>query len=57
MDVSLRVRFAAIESCEKGAAHRMLNEPSLGDSCSALCVIDRAPKPRAADARLCEVPQ
>jgi uncharacterized Zn-finger protein len=26
----------------------VLTEPSLGDPCTALCVIDRAPKPRAA---------
>jgi hypothetical protein len=49
MDVSLWVRFTATESCEKGAAHRVLIEPSLGEPCTALCVIDRAPKPRAAD--------
>ena len=30
------------------AAHRVLIEPSLGDPCTALCVIDRVPKPRAA---------
>jgi hypothetical protein len=29
------------------AAHRVLIEPSLGDPCTALCVIDRVPKPRA----------
>ena len=49
MDVSLWVRFTATESCEKGPAHRVLIEPSLGEPCTALCVIDRAPKPRAAD--------
>jgi hypothetical protein len=32
------------------AAHRVLIEPSLGDPCTALCVIDRVPKPRAASA-------
>jgi hypothetical protein len=39
MDVSLWVRFTATESCEKGAAHRVLIEPSLGEPCTALCVI------------------
>ena len=57
MDVSLWVRFTATESCEKGAAHRVLIELSLGDPCTALCLIDRAPKPRAADAKLSEVSQ
>ena len=33
----------------------MLIEPSLGDPCTALCLIDRAPKPCAADAKLSEV--
>ena len=31
-----------------GAAHRVLIEPSLDDPCTALCIIDRAPRPRAA---------
>ena len=57
MDVSPWVRFMATESCEKGAAHRVLIELSLGDPCTALCVIDRASKPRAADAKLSEVSQ
>jgi hypothetical protein len=57
MDLSLWVRFTATESCEKGGAHRVLIEPSLGDPCTALCLIDRAPKPRAADANLSEVSQ
>ena len=47
MDVSLWVRFTATERRERGAAHRVLIEPSLDDPCTALCVIDRAPKPRA----------
>ena len=55
MDASLWVRFTA--SCEKGAAHRVLIELSLGDLCTARCVIDRTPKPRAADAKLSEVSQ
>jgi hypothetical protein len=38
-----------------GAAHRVLIEPSLDDPCTALCIIDRAPKPRAADGKLSEV--
>jgi hypothetical protein len=37
------------------AAHWALIEPSLGDPCTALCIIDRAPKPRAADGKLSEV--
>jgi len=57
MDVSLWVRFTTTKSCEKGAAHRVLIELSLGDPCTALCLIDRAHKPRAADAKLCEVSQ
>jgi len=61
MDVSLSVRFTAAERCERGAARRVLidsdlwSEPSLDDPCTALCVIDRAPKPRAADGKLSEV--
>ena len=39
----------------RGAAHRVLIEPSLDDPCTALCIIDRAPKPRAADGKLSEV--
>jgi uncharacterized Zn-finger protein len=42
MDVSLWVRFTATQRCEKGAAHRVLIEPSLDDPCTALCIIDRA---------------
>jgi hypothetical protein len=30
-------------------------EPSLDDPCAAVCIIDRAPKPRAADGTLFEV--
>ena len=52
---SLWVRFTATERRERGAAHRVLIEPSLDDPCTALCVIDRAPKPRAADGKLSEV--
>ena len=48
MDVSLWARFTATERRERGAAHRVLIEPSLDDPYTALCVIDRAPKPRAA---------
>jgi hypothetical protein len=55
MDVSLWVRFTATERRERGATHRVLIEPSLDDPCTALCVIDWAPKPRAADGRLSEV--
>ena len=51
MDVSLWVRFTATERRERGAAHRVLIEPSLDDPCTALCIIDRAPKPRAADGK------
>ena len=38
------VRFTATERRERGAAHRELIEPSLDDPCTALCIIDRAPK-------------
>jgi hypothetical protein len=55
MDVSLWVRFTATERRERGAAHQVLIEPSLDDSCTALCIIDRTPKPRAADGKLSEV--
>ena len=55
MDVSLWVRFTATERRERGAAQRVLIEPSLDDPCTALCVIDRPPKPRAADGKLSEV--
>src|SRR6476661_7693623 len=55
MDVSLWVRFTAAERRERGAAHRVLIEPWLDDPCAALCIIDRAPRPRAADGKLSEV--
>ena len=55
MDVSLWVRFTATERRERGAAYRVLIEPALDDPCTALCVIDRAAKPRAADGKLSEV--
>jgi hypothetical protein len=42
--------FYGNRTTREGAAHRVLIEPSLDDPCTALCVIDRAPKPRA----LCE---
>jgi hypothetical protein len=42
MDVSLWVRFTATERRERGAAHRVLIEPSLDDPYTALCIIDRA---------------
>ncbi|MGA7333308.1 MAG: hypothetical protein WBX77_16510 [Pseudolabrys sp.] len=51
---SLWVRFTATERRE-GRRHRVLIEPSLDDPCTALCIIDRAPKPRAADGKLSEV--
>jgi hypothetical protein len=51
------VRFAATERREKGAAYRVLIEPSLNDPRTALCVIGRVPKPRAADGKLSEVSQ
>ena len=43
MDVSLWVHFTATERRERGAAHRVLIEPSLDDPCTALCVIDGHP--------------
>jgi hypothetical protein len=54
MDVSLWARFTATERRERGAATGLI-EPSLDDPYTALCVIDRAPKPRAADGELSEV--
>jgi hypothetical protein len=55
MDVSLWVRFTATERRERGAAQWVVIEPSLDDPCTALCIIDRAPKPRAADGTLSAV--
>ena len=55
MDVSPWVRFTATERRERGAAHRVLLEASLDDPRTALCIIDRALKPRAADGKLSEV--
>jgi hypothetical protein len=55
MDVSLWAHFTATERRERGAAHRVLIEPSLDDPCTALCVIARAHKRRAADGKLPEV--
>ena len=55
MDVSLWVCFTATERRERAAALRVLIEPSLDDPCTALCIIDRARKPRAADGKLSEV--
>ena len=63
MDVPLSVRFTATERRERSTARRPLidsdlwSEPSLEDPRSALRVIDRAPKPRAADGKLSEVSQ
>jgi hypothetical protein len=39
MDVSPWVRFTATERRERGAAHRVLIEPSLDDPCTALCIV------------------
>ena len=55
MDVPLWVRFTAIERRERGTAQRVLIEPSLDDPCTALCIIDRAPKRCAADGKLSEI--
>ena len=57
MDVPPWIRIAATDLCEKGLALPVLIEPSLGDSRTTSCFIDRAPKPRAADAKLSEVSQ
>ena len=57
MDVSLWVRFTATERRDRRAAHRVPIERSLDDPCRPLCIIDRAPKPRAADGKLFEVSQ
>jgi hypothetical protein len=48
---SLWVRITATERREGGAAHRVL----VDDPCTELCVIDWAPKPRAADGKLSEI--
>src|SRR5271165_6714126 len=37
------------------ASRDLWSEPSLDDPCGALCVVDRAPKPRAVDGKLSEV--
>jgi predicted secreted protein len=55
MDASLYMRFKATERRERGAAHRVQIEPSLDDPCTALYIIDRAPRPRAADGKLSDV--
>jgi hypothetical protein len=55
MDMSLRVRFTATEPRENDTTHRVLIEPSLDDPCTALCIIDRASKPHAADGKLSKV--
>jgi hypothetical protein len=55
MDASLWMRFTATERRERCAAYRVLIEPSLDDLCTALCIIYRAPKPRAADGKLSDV--
>ena len=41
MDVSRWARFTATERRERGAAHRVLIEPSFDEPCTALCIIDR----------------
>ena len=38
---SLWARFTKTERRERGAAHRVLIEPSLDEPCTALCIIDR----------------
>ena len=53
MDVPPWISIAATGSCEKDLALPVLIEPSLGDSRTT----SRAPKPRAADAKLSEVSQ
>ena len=52
---SLWVRFTATERREGAPLTGLLIKPSLDDPCRALCIIDRAPKPRAADGKLSEV--
>ena len=42
MDVSLWVRFTATERRERGAAHRVLIEPSLEDPASSIVRLSRA---------------
>ena len=55
MDVSPWVCFTATERRERDATRRVLIEPSLDDPRTALCIIDQAPKPRAADGKLSDV--
>ncbi|MEH2519337.1 hypothetical protein V1279_004910 [Bradyrhizobium sp. AZCC 1610] len=55
MDASLWMRFTATERRERGAAYRVLIEPSLDDPRTALYIIDRAPRPRVADGMLSDV--
>ena len=53
MDVS--GTFYGNQMMRKGSRRPMPIEPSLDDLFTALCIIDRAPKPRAADGKLSEV--
>ena len=39
----------------EGRRSPVLIEPALDDPCTALCFIDRAPKPRAADGKLSDL--
>ena len=47
MDVSLWMRFTATKSYKRGSRSLSADQAPLGDPCTALRVIDRAPKPRA----------
>ena len=55
MDVSLWGTFYGNRTTRDGRRSPVLIQPSLDDSCTALCIIDRAPKPRAADGKLSNV--
>jgi hypothetical protein len=47
--------FFSNRTSERGAAHQVLIDSVLDNPCTALCVIDRAPNPRATDGKLSEV--
>ena len=55
MDVSLWGTFYGNRTTRDGRRSPGADPASLDDPCTALYIIDRAPKPRAADGKLSEV--
>jgi hypothetical protein len=47
--------FYGDQTTREGRRSPGLIEPALDDACTALCIIDRVPKPRAADGKLSKV--